>query len=105
MTIDPSAGRTHTLNLWQENAPEGELDLMVWFDAIEVRDADGNAIPIDAFIEAGIQWWDTFFAEGQAREASSSFFEPGEKQSRLRRSPLKWLSRIRVRSNVKPDDH
>ena len=54
-----SDGRTHSITLFQD-AGNRILDLCVWFDELEIRDPEGNAIPLNAFIAAGNRWWDAF---------------------------------------------
>lgn len=52
-----TGGSTYTLRLFQEGSNRF-LDLLLWFDSLEIRDQAGKLIPIDTFIADGIRWWD-----------------------------------------------
>lgn len=54
-------GRTHSLTLFQEHA-ERHLDLCLWFDTLEIRDARGQPVPLEAFVAGGKRWWQAFRA-------------------------------------------
>ncbi len=56
-TLSPDSA-PHVLELSQEEgASPRELDLRVWFRAVEIRDPAGNAIPLQDFIDGGVRWW------------------------------------------------
>jgi len=59
--ISGADGVSHSITLFQDPG-DRILDLCVWFDELEIRDPEGNTIPLDSFIEAGKRWWDAFYA-------------------------------------------
>jgi hypothetical protein len=53
-------GNSHSISVFQ--SPGNRiLDIWVWFDEMQVRDPEGNVIPIDSFIADGKRWWDAFY--------------------------------------------
>jgi len=64
-----ATGLTHTLHLFQESG-QGKLDLCLWFDEIELRDAAAHELSIDAVTAGGKRWWDGVFA-GDPRTSGS----------------------------------
>jgi hypothetical protein len=58
-------GRSHSITVFQDPG-DRILDLCVWFDDLEIRDAERRTIPLEAFIAAGKRWWDAFY-EGDER--------------------------------------
>lgn len=55
---DGESGRTHTLTLFQEGGADRHLDLRIWFDDCEIRDAAGRIVPIDEVCAQGQRFWD-----------------------------------------------
>jgi hypothetical protein len=54
-------GLDHTLHLFQESG-RGKLDVQLWFDGLQIRDAVGHDVSIDTFIAGGKRWWDGVFS-------------------------------------------
>jgi hypothetical protein len=54
-------GLSHSITVFQDPG-DRILNLCVWFDEIEIRDPQGNKIPLDSFIASGKRWWDAFYA-------------------------------------------
>lgn len=53
---DERDGRAHTLTLFQEGT-DRHLDLRIWFDHAEIRDATGRIVEPDQLIEQGNRFW------------------------------------------------
>ena len=53
-------GISHSIYLFQDPGNR-TLDIWVWFDELQVRDTEGNVIPIDSFIAGGNRWWEAFY--------------------------------------------
>jgi hypothetical protein len=53
-------GFSHSLDLFQEAGIRGHLDLRIWFDEMEIRDATGRVVEPAEFVAAGRRWWDAF---------------------------------------------
>jgi hypothetical protein len=69
-------GRSHSITLFQE-AGNRILDLIVWFDHLEVRSADGEVIQLDQFVADGKRWWEALYA-GDPRTAGRGIVPAGK---------------------------
>jgi hypothetical protein len=59
---DPAAIE-HSITLFQEGTTQNKiLDICLWFRELEIRDAQGEHIPVDEFIAGGTRWWDALYA-------------------------------------------
>jgi hypothetical protein len=58
-------GMAHSLCLFQD-PPDRVLDVCIWFDELQIRDAKRLPIVIDDFIASGMRWWDALHS-GDAR--------------------------------------
>ena len=54
-------GVAHSISVFQDPG-DRILDLCVWFDHLDIRDPQQNAITLDDFITCGMRWWDAFHA-------------------------------------------
>ena len=53
----------HSITLFQEGATQNKiLDIRLWFRELQIRDAQGQIIPLDDFIVGGTRWWDALYA-------------------------------------------
>ena len=50
-------GMSHSITLFQEGT-DRHLDLRIWLDTLELRDAAGRVLEMDDFIAGGKPWWD-----------------------------------------------
>ena len=49
---------SHVLELSQEEGVDPrELDVRIWFNDLDIRDADGQPILLEDFIDGGVRWW------------------------------------------------
>lgn len=55
-------GREHSVFLFQEGS-NSDLDLLIWFDEIEVQDSKGRSLPFQDLIASGERWWKAFRAQ------------------------------------------
>jgi hypothetical protein len=65
-------GRCHSLSLFQEGA-DRHLDLCIWFDDMEIRDASGRVLQLNEFIAGGERWWNAM-SEGDARTEGAGIY-------------------------------
>jgi hypothetical protein len=68
----------NSISLFQE-APKGDkhLDLCLWFESFEIRDAQGKTIALDDFISGGMRWWNALSA-GDKRTQGHGIVSGGE---------------------------
>jgi hypothetical protein len=52
----------HDLTLFQDLQGKARLGLRVWFSDLSVLDGAGDPLDLDAFIAAGVRWWDAMYA-------------------------------------------
>jgi hypothetical protein len=62
----------HTIDLFQD-AADRILDIRIWFENLEVRDAGGAQVPLRAFVEGGRRWWNAMYA-GDERASGHGIF-------------------------------
>ncbi len=70
---DEERGMQHTLLLFQEGS-EQHLDVCIWFDAFEVRDAKGKAVSLGDLCEGGRRFWEN--AQSGGAEAAARGIPP-----------------------------
>jgi hypothetical protein len=51
-------GLSHSIRVFQEDGFNRYLDLLVWFDAFEIRRPDGSGVRMQDFVSGGKRWWD-----------------------------------------------
>lgn len=52
----------HHLTLFQDLQGRAHLDARVWFSDLSVLDGGGARLDLDAFLAAGVRWWDAMYA-------------------------------------------
>lgn len=64
-------GLSHSIFLFQEfHGPQRHLDLLIWFDRLEIRDPAGRPLTLAEFAAGGKRWWDGLYA-GDPRTAGA----------------------------------
>ncbi|HEY6324124.1 MAG TPA: hypothetical protein VJA16_21485 [Thermoanaerobaculia bacterium] len=64
-------GLSHSILLFQEfDTPQRHLDLLIWFDRLEVRDPADRPLTLAEFAAGGKRWWDGLYA-GDPRTAGA----------------------------------
>ena len=66
-------GRSTSITLFQEGI-DCHLDLRIWFDALELRDASGNSLEIEDIVAGGKRWWEAFRANDPRTHVRGMFF-------------------------------
>jgi hypothetical protein len=89
-------GRSHTLFLVQDEGL-GTLEIVIWFDELEVLDPSSQPVPIDAFIAGGRRWW-AALQSGDPRTRGHGIGVLREGKPRRRRSLLAIHLRISFRN-------
>jgi hypothetical protein len=56
-------GHNHTLLLFRDVSPY--LEVLIWFDNLDVRRADDTPVEIEEFMEGGRRFWDAVFGREQ----------------------------------------
>jgi hypothetical protein len=61
--IFAEGGRSHSITLFQERFCEVDrhLDIRIWFDTVELRNASGDVLDMDKFIAGGERWWEAMY--------------------------------------------
>jgi hypothetical protein len=54
-------GRSHSITLSQQTG-DRDVDLIVWFDELEIRDVSEAVVLLEQFIADGKRWWDALWA-------------------------------------------
>jgi hypothetical protein len=65
-------GTTHSLLLFQEGYNR-HLDVLIWFEALEIRDPEGQLVGIEEFVAGGKRWWNAF-RNGDPRTQNSGMY-------------------------------
>lgn len=74
--VDPRGATTHSLCVFQEGV-ERQLDLCIWFDALELFTPSGERLSLSDFCEGGRRWWDALYA-GDPRTAGHGIVPGGD---------------------------
>jgi hypothetical protein len=79
----------HHLTLFQDLQGKAHLDLRAWFTDLSVLDGSGGRLDLDAFIAAGVRWWDAMYA------GARSDLAPGIVKLASEESKPHWWDRFR----------
>jgi hypothetical protein len=74
-----TAGMSHSILLFQEGH-DRHLDILLWFDKLQVRTPDGSEIPLSDFTAAGKRWWDGLYS-GDPRTQGYGIFPCGSESN------------------------
>jgi hypothetical protein len=65
-------GFEHSIELFQEGNGK-HLDFRLWFNELQIKDPEGNAVSLSDFTDGGRRWWDALY-KGDKRASGSGIF-------------------------------